>query len=153
MCFKNLITFLVSALFFTLSIEAKSLKSISGSGPELDRIEVLSVLKVYLTVTDNKNRSAIKQSFHPTAFLMSVNKKGSLISLTQDLWWERVSKIPDDQPERKSEIVLIDVSGHAAVARIDITNGVTNTISTDYLNLQKLSSGWRIVNKTLSVPL
>ncbi len=138
---------------FSQPATANDLADIMGSGPESDRIAVLQTLNTYLLVTDEKDHSAIKESFHPTALLMSVSSKGALRSLTQDFWWERVSQIPEDQPSRTSRVLIIDVSGHAAIARIDITNGGDGTTSTDYFNLQKTSVGWRIVNKTLSQPI
>lgn len=136
-----------------LPASADDLDGIAEEGPRAERLAVLETLKTYLTVTDEKENAAIRKSFHPSAYLMSVSRKGALRSLTQDFWWERVSQISDDQPGRISKFLIIDVSGHAAMARIDIKNGSTGAISTDYLNLQKLDSGWRIVNKTLSTPL
>ncbi|WP_337658887.1 nuclear transport factor 2 family protein [Sphingorhabdus sp. Alg231-15] len=145
---------IICALFaFNQPASANDLSDIAGGGPPSDRMAVLQTLNIYLSVTDGKDRSAIAKSFHPTAFLMSVSSKGALRSLTQDFWWERVSQIPDDQPSRTSRVLIIDVSGHAAIARIDITNGGDGTTSTDYFNLQKTSAGWRIVNKTLSQPI
>lgn len=129
------------------------LVGIIGSGPEEDRLEILKTLKIYLTVTDDQNKAAIQKSFHPVAVLMSVSGNGALRTLTQDFWWERISKIPADTPDRINVFKIIDVSGHAAIARIDITNVVRGTTSTDYLNLQKVADGWRIVNKTLSSPI
>ena len=150
---RNALVLAVAALMVNQSAVAEDLSSILGTGPEAERLAVLEVLHVYLTVTDEKKQSAIARSFHPTAFLMSVSGKGALRSLTQDYWWERVSQIPDDTPPRRSRVLLIDVSGHAAIARIDITNGGNGTTSTDFFNLQKTAAGWRIVNKTLSEPL
>lgn len=129
------------------------LVGIMGNGPEEDRLAILETLKIYLTVTDDQNQAAIEKSFHPVAVLMSVSGNGALRTLTQDFWWERVSKISADTPDRISVFKIIDVSGHAAIARIDITNVVRGTTSTDYLNLQKVADGWRIVNKTLSSPI
>ncbi len=142
-----------AALVINQPTFAEGLSGILGGGPEAERLAVLETLHVYLTVTDEKKHSAIARSFHPTAFLMSVSGKGALRSLTQDFWWERVSQIPDDTPPRRSKVLIIDVSGHAAIARIDITNGGNGTTSTDFFNLQKTAAGWRIVNKTLSEPL
>ncbi|QTD57336.1 nuclear transport factor 2 family protein [Parasphingorhabdus cellanae] len=138
---------------FSQPATANGLADVMGDGPKSERMAVLQTLNTYLTVTDEKDHSAIEKSFHPTALLMSVSSKGALRSLTQDFWWERVSQIPEDQAPRTSKILIIDVSGHAAIARIDITNGGDGTTSTDYFNLQKTSAGWRIVNKTLSKPI
>jgi hypothetical protein len=148
--------FLIPALITFLAAvpaSASDLDGIVGGGPEADRLAVLQTLKIYLTVTDDKIESAIRNSFHPTAYLMSVSAKGALRSLTQDFWWERVSRISEDTPVRESKVLIIDVSGHAAIARIDIKNGASGDTTTDYFNLQKVAAGWRIVNKTLSEPI
>ncbi len=132
---------------------AQDLTAIAGSGPEQEREAVVATLDAYLDVVDKKRKSAIREAFHPIGVLMSVSQAGGLRVLTQDDWWERVARIPENAPARESSIILIDVSGHAAVARIDITNGATGRTTTDYFNLQKTNDGWRIVNKTLSEPL
>ena len=105
-----------------------------GSGPPLDREAVTETLRDYLRVTDNRDRSAISRSFHPTALLHSVTATGTLKVMTNDEWWERVSRIPADIPPRKSRIALIEVVGAAAVARVDITDARGNS-SSDLLAL------------------
>ena len=125
---------------------------ISGTGPADERIAVVRVLREYLRVTDFQDREAIGKSFHPTAVLSSVTASGALKLLTQDEWWERVSRISKDTPPRKSVITLVEVVDAAAVARINITDAKGNT-STDLFTLLKTSQGWRIINKVLSSPL
>jgi hypothetical protein len=135
-----------------VTAESESLDKISGTGPDDERIAVVRVLREYLRVTDFQDRKAIDKSFHPTAALSSVTAGGALKMLTQDEWWERVSRISKDTPPRKSVITLVEVVDAAAVARIDITDAKGNT-STDLFTLLKTAQGWRIVNKVLSSPL
>lgn len=150
---KSLVSAFLMVVLAAGSAYAHDLKDVQGGGPAEDRQAVLETLQTYLSVTDEKDKSAIRRSIHPKAYLMSVSAGGALRALTQDFWWERVSQIPDDQPARKSTILIIDVSGHAAIARIDIINGGDGSTTTDYFNLQKTAEGWRIVNKTLSAPI
>ncbi len=131
---------------------AADLPGIAGTGPKAERSRVLRALEAYLSVVDGKDHSAIEKAFHPTGLLMSVSRAGALRFVTQDEWWERVSRIPAGVKPRTSIVRMIDVSGVAAVARVDITGG-TGQRTTDYFSLQKVDEGWRIVNKTLSVPL
>ena len=112
----------------------------------------MQVLRDYLRVTDVRDKAAIQLSFHPSALLNSVTAAGTVRSMTQDEWWERVSRIPADTPARKSSITLVEVANVAAVARIDITDARGNA-SSDLFTLQKTKDGWRIINKVLSVPL
>ena len=135
-----------------ISAESGSLDKVSGGGPADERAAVVQVLREYLRVTDFQDREAIGKSFHPTAVLSSVTAGGALKLMTQDEWWERVSRIPKDAPPRKSVITLIEVVNAAAAARIDITDAKGNT-HTDFFTLQKTGSGWRIINKVLSNPL
>lgn len=142
-----------AVLLFTSSASAQEVDKIPGSGPDQDRKAVAAILEAYLDVVDERRKSAIGDAFHPFGVLMSVSQAGGLRVLTQDDWWERVARIPEDSAARQSSIVLIDVSGYAAIGRIDITNGNSGRTTTDYFNLQKTGDGWRIVNKTLSEPL
>lgn len=132
--------------------ESGSLKKIPGTGPAGERAAVMKVLQDYLRVTDFQDEAAIAKSFHPTAFLATVTAGGAVKLLTQDEWWERVSRIPGDTPPRRGVILLIEVVDAAAVARIDITDARGNT-STDLFTLLKTADGWRVVNKVLSSPL
>jgi hypothetical protein len=136
----------------SIATETDPLDKVAGSGPAAERMAVVKVLQDYLRVTDFRDKGAIGKSFHPTAFLGSVTASGALKLVTQDEWWERVSRIPENTPPRKSAISLIEVVNAAAVARIDITDAKGN-VSTDLFTLLKTADGWRIVNKVLSAPL
>lgn len=148
---------LVAAMLVLLALLAPTHDALAqaqapGAGPEEERAAVAEVLRQYLRVTDFRDRSAIARSFHPAAVLNSASRAGTLKAMTQDEWWDRVSRIPADTPPRQSKVVLIEVVGVAAMARIDITDARGNS-SSDLLTLQKTADGWRIVNKVLSVPL
>ncbi len=132
--------------------EMDSPDKIAGTGPADERAAVVKVLHDYLRVTDNRDREAIAKSFHPTAFLESVTAGGALKLMTQDEWWERVSRIPANTPPRRSVVSLVEVVNAAAVARIDITDARGNA-STDLFTWLNPADGWRIVNKVVSPPL
>lgn len=126
--------------------------TVPGSGPAEERRAVLQTLNDYLRVTDLREKAAVSRALHPTAPLSSVTPGGAVRHMTQDEWWERVSRIPEGTPPRKSELRLLDVAGVAAQVRIDITDARGQT-STDLLTLLKTRDGWRIMGKVLSVPL
>ncbi|MBA3678298.1 MAG: nuclear transport factor 2 family protein [Sphingosinicella sp.] len=104
-----------------------------------------------MRVTDERDQLSVSRAFHPLATLMSVTSQGGLNVMSQDVWWERVSRIPPGNLRRASRVALIDITGSAAVVRIDISSGETS--STDYLSLLKTRAGWRVVSKILSSPL
>jgi Putative lumazine-binding len=111
-----------------------------------DTDDILKVVKLYISVTDNKDSTAISKSFHPDAKLLSVNKAGELRIMTTAEWWSRVSKI-SNPTARKNNIKILDISGVSAVVKVEFET------SCDYISLLKLTSGWKIVNKTLSIVL
>lgn len=142
-------------LFFTIlmaqPLRAQELPQIAGTGADPDRAAVLATLRTYLRVTDDLDQSAVAASFHPEAHLVALTKAGSVGSMTQEVWWERVSQIPPGTVKRQSIVKFIDVEGNAAIARIDFTTGSART--TDYLSLLRTRAGWRIVNKILATPI
>jgi hypothetical protein len=150
--FSTIVILALLAQAHSVLAVSDSLDKISGTGPADERAAVIQVLREYLRVTDFQDRDAIGKSFHPTAVLSSVTAGGALKLMTQDEWWERVSRIPKDTPPRKSVITLVEVVNAAAMARIDITDARGNT-STDLFTLLKTAQGWRIINKVLSSPL
>jgi hypothetical protein len=111
-----------------------------------EKKNILKVISQYLRVTDYKDSSAIGQSFHPNAKLMSVTGTGELKEMSQAEWWTRLSKI-SNPVVRKSKVTVLDISGITASVKIEFET------STDIITLLKFDSGWRIVNKTLSVAL
>lgn len=126
--------------------------TVAGGGSVEERRAVLQTLNDYLRVTDLREKAAIARALHPTAPLSSVTLGGAIRHMTQEEWWERVGRIPEGTPPRKSELRLLDVAGVSALARIDIIDARGQT-STDMLTLLKTREGWRIVGKVLSVPL
>lgn len=73
-----------------------------------------------------------------------------------DQWPQRIEVTKADSPELRSAqtvhtFELIDVTGHAAVAKLNVYKGSTH-FSTDYMLLYKFDEGWRIVSKIFAVP-
>lgn len=134
-----------------LSPRAQELPQIAGTGPEADRVAVLATVRGYLSIAERLERSTIAATFHPEAHLVALTKAGAVGSMTQDVWWERISQGPAGSIKRTSVVRLIDVEGNAAIARIDLATATLKT--TDYLSLLKTPAGWRIVNKILSTPI
>ena len=99
-----------------------------------------------LTVTDNKDSSAIAQAFYPEAKLMSVTKSGALKQMTQAEWWGRISQITNPKV-RKNKITILDITGVSAVVKVEFET------SSDHISLLKMNNEWKIVNKTLSTIL
>jgi hypothetical protein len=93
---------------------------------------------------------AIKDGFHP-GFDLLIQDKGHLSFLPIYTWIEMVEQRKTENPngpaEKTSvEFVNIDVTGTAAVAKIDLFKG-GKKIFTDYLSLYKFDESWKIVSK------
>ena len=137
---ENIKNVLLVALFL-ISFNSTKAQNVDG-----EKRNIKEVVKLYLRVTDLKDSSAIEKAFHPEAKLMSVNSKGELKQMTQNEWWQRVSKIPDPVV-RKSRITVLDIAGVSAVVKVEFKKSI------DFITLLKLGNEWKIVNKSLSVVL
>ncbi len=105
----------------------------------------------------DQNAQMVKSGFHPD-FAMLVLHKDALgfDKVTVDEWLTRIEMMKADNPELWSAqttytFELVDVSGYAAVAKLQVYKGTTH-FSTDYMLLYKFADGWKIVSKTFSIP-
>ena len=92
----------------------------------------------------------MRKGFHPD-FRMLVLKDGKMTAVALEEWIERMEtgakKNPDaPRPAIKAEFPMVDVTGNAAVARVEIFRDGKHTF-TDYLSLYKFPDGWLIVGK------
>ena len=93
---------------------------------------------------------AIKDGFHP-GFDLLIQDRGHLSFLPIYTWIEMTEQRKKENPggpaEKTSvEFVNIDITGTAAVAKIDLFKG-GKKIFTDYLSLYKFDKDWKIVSK------
>jgi hypothetical protein len=103
----------------------------------------------------NQNEATVKSGFHKD-FAMLVLQDDRLEKVDVDEWLRRLEKMKTDNPalwsaETRHEFRLVDVSGYAAVAKLDVYKGETH-FSTDYMLLYRFEKGWRIVSKVFAVP-
>jgi hypothetical protein len=94
--------------------------------------------------------TAMRKGFHPD-FRMLVLKDGKMTAVTLEEWITRMEngarKNPDaPRPAIKAEFPVVNVTGNAAVARVEIYRDGKHTF-TDYLSLYKFADGWMIVGK------
>lgn len=99
----------------------------------------------------NGDPVAIRKGFHKD-FTMMIHSKDGLNKMTRDEWIERIEAGAERRKSRPPREVTykfpsVEVSGHAAVARIEMfING--NHVFTDFMALYRFPEGWKIVNKT-----
>ena len=112
--------------------------------------------KAYIQgIHGNQHESTVKSGFHQD-FAMLVLQDNAMDKVTVDQWLDRIETMKADNPDLWSaktthNFVLVDVSGYAAVAKLDVHKGTTH-FSTDYMLLYKFEDGWKIVSKIFAVP-
>jgi hypothetical protein len=119
--------------------------------------EIKAVIeKAYIQgIHDEQDEDLIRDGFHED-FRMLVLGDNAIDPVSVDAWLERLKDMKRDNPELWSaeathEFKLIDVSGYAAVAVLDVWRGDIH-FSTDYMLLYKFDEGWQIVSKIFSIP-
>ena len=92
----------------------------------------------------------MRAGFHPS-FRMLTLRDGAVTPVTLDEWAGRIEKGAADRsaprPEIRHEFTSVDVTGDAAVVRLELHRGGRHAF-TDYLSLYRFPDGWKIVSKT-----
>jgi len=87
----------------------------------------------------------IRQAFHRDAHVFSV-VDGALAAMTRDEFAARFPGKPAaDEARRARRILSIDISGDAAVAKVELDYPDAHII--DYLSLLRLDGSWVVMNK------
>jgi hypothetical protein len=58
-------------------------------------------------------------------------------------------KPADDEADRKRRIVMVDVTGDAAIAKVELD--YPSALITDYFSMLKVEGEWKIINKIFTV--
>lgn len=98
----------------------------------------------------DQNVEAIRKGFHP-AFTMFAYKDGEITTTSIDEWIASIEEGKKKSPNRpkvdtKCEFVSVEVSGNAAVARLEMYKDGKHVFS-DFMSLYKFVDGWKIVAK------
>jgi hypothetical protein len=102
-----------------------------------------------------QDEHTVRSGFHHD-FAMLVLQNNTIDRVNVDEWLARVEGMKADNPnlwsaETRHEFRLIDATGYAAVAKLDVYKADTH-FSTDYMLLYRFEEGWRIVSKVFAVP-
>ena len=96
-----------------------------------------------------RSAEAMQRGFHPE-FVMTILKDGTVAKRPLKEWLDSVeankAKSPTNTASFSHEVVLLDVTGSTAVAKVEIFKD-QSLLFTDYLSLYQFPEGWRIVNK------
>lgn len=123
----------------------------AGSFNTFDSSEVAAVKKIiiesYIEALFHKgDPELIKKGWHPECDIL-INENGMLKRHTPSKWIERFTNNPKPfDPNAKYSFTDVKVTHYAAMAIVEIYSSGKH-IYTDYLNLYKLNSEWKIVAK------
>lgn len=121
---------------------------------QTDEEQIKNVITAaYVEGIHNHGEAAeIEKGFHPCFVLLGVGADSTTVTLLPIYNWKETVKAAKAKaagtkpPRTDCRFVMIDVTGNAAVAKIELWRG-DKRIFTDYLNLYKFREGWRIVGK------
>jgi ketosteroid isomerase-like protein len=135
-----------------ISAWVAALLATAAAASELDQTAVKAVVRTaYVEGVHVRGDPALmRRGFHPD-FRMFALREGTLSVVTLDEWAARIEKATRERkgapPEVKHEFASVDVTGDAAVARVEIHKAGKH-VFTDYLSLYRFPDGWKIVSKT-----
>lgn len=114
-----------------------------------DLAGVRAALDAYLAGHATGDGAHFREAFHPAAVLFW-NRNGAFSTRTSAEYIAGASGQPAaDEARRHRRIVMIDVTGDAAIAKIELDYPTARFV--DYMSLLKVDGTWRIVNKTFNV--
>ncbi|MCD9019915.1 nuclear transport factor 2 family protein [Parachryseolinea silvisoli] len=92
----------------------------------------------------------IRKGFHPSFTMLRV-VDNNVKPLLLEEWITNLEKAKKDNPaappRTEGKFISVDVTGTAAVAKLELTREGKKTF-TDYLVLAKFTEGWRIISKS-----
>ena len=123
---------------------------LASQDADVEAVKLVIVESYIEGIHRNQDTDAILKGFHPD-FAMVMVKDGSVSKMTIQEWVARIEegkKKPDERPkvETTYEFATVEVSGTAAVARIELFKDGKLTY-TDFISLYKFDDGWKIINK------
>lgn len=114
-----------------------------------EREKVEAPLQAYFRYHQTGDPKGLQEAFHPEA-LLQWSEKGQRKVLSQADWIRRATEqlakqVGKPRPTVRCEIVSLDITGDAAVAKVVLDYPTFRFI--DHMHLLKLEGGWKIVDK------
>ncbi len=103
--------------------------------------------RYYFDGVRNSDTAAAHKAFHQVAVMYSV-RDGALAQRTIPDWLGAIAERAPNPPRPdavKRTIVMVDVSGNAAVAKLELES--PEATITDYMSLLKVNGDWTVVGK------
>ncbi|HYE58254.1 MAG TPA: nuclear transport factor 2 family protein [Rhodothermales bacterium] len=139
---------LLTALALIVLVPAVRAQTAAPSAPADDIAGVRAALDAYLRGHATGDGAHMREAFHPSAQLF-FNRNGTFSTRTSTEYIAGFSGQPAaDEAQRRRRIVMIDITGDAAIAKIELDYPTTKFV--DYMSLLRVDGTWRIVNKTFN---
>ncbi|WP_424961404.1 nuclear transport factor 2 family protein [Ekhidna sp.] len=132
---KNLLTGTM-LLFIALTSFAQSAKE--------DYEAIAETVNYYLVGGTNNDFETLSKAFHSDATMTYINANG--YQQVNALEFFKKGMKPGPVQDRKTRIVSIDATGHAAQAKLEIE--YDTFYFHDYMQLLKIDGEWKIISKT-----
>lgn len=112
-----------------------------AQGADLQAVQ--QTVNYYLEGGTNNDFATLKKAFHETATMKYITDEGYK-EVNAIEFFGSVMK-PGPKQNRETRIANVDITGHAASARLEIEYPTFSFI--DYMNLLKIDGEWKIVSK------
>ncbi len=132
---KLIFTLVLTVFIYNFSYSQKS-----------DKELIKETLSFYMDGGTNGDFETLKKAFHENATMKFI-RNGEYKAVKVIPYFKEGMKNAKKQ-NRKTRITNIDVTGHAANARIELIYG--SSVYVDYMNLLKIEGKWQIVGKIFS---
>lgn len=110
-----------------------------------DESRVRAVVGSYLHGLKFNDVDSLRAAFWPDAKLMWVERDGTIGQLTQPEWYRMFAASAGKEEQGDLRIASLDITDN--VASVKVVETYERSIYVDYLNLLRIGSDWRIVNK------
>jgi hypothetical protein len=107
---------------------------------------IVAVLNKYIEGCKQAKSSVMKPAFNERATMFSVDGDGKLVGGPIQGLFDGIDSVFRPAPEAQGAIVIVDIVGTAASARID-ANDVSGFSFTDFFHLLKVEGNWTVVSK------
>ena len=124
------LVFVLSILTFNLSAQQEELESIQ------------KVLNDYMVGGQERDGDRVVSAFHETADMKMIRDGAYQEVNAQEFFGDPK---PGPKLNREHEIVMVDITGHVAIAKLKLI--YPERVFTDYMTLMKIKGQWKIVNK------
>jgi len=119
--------------------------SSAGTGSDAERQAVAATVQLYFQGHATGSGEFFRKAMHPEGKMLWI-KDGALAQKTfTDYIAGAPGKPADDESRRARRILMIDVSGDTAVAKVELAYPDATVI--DYLSLLRLDGRWVVINK------